>query len=205
MIRNKRNLLSWPCKWTKAILELPLGLTTCAGIVCYNCNGQGHMARSCPIRKHEVHMHCYRCNKIEHIAQDYLGNEAKDKMVSISSPNNIWDITDHPNPCRWDTVLSTYWFWLLLYHSQCQTLLHLEEKKLQSNHHKWWNVHKSQDRDSKNLLRHRNSDVQMLVMHEKPLNFDLLLSYDAIKALSSVLITQTQTVKFQGSPHVCSP
>ena len=37
----------------------------------------------------------------------------------------------------------------------------------------------------------------------KPLNFDLL-SNDAIKALSGVLITQTRIVKFQEEASVCS-
>ena len=41
-------------------------------------------------------------------------------------------------------------------------------------------------------------------MHKKPLNFDLLLSYDAIKALSGVLIMQTGTVKFQEEAFMCA-
>ena len=38
----------------------------------------------------------------------------------------------------------------------------------------------------------RNSaDIEALVVHERPLNFNLLLSYDAIKALSGVLIIRS--------------
>ena len=39
--------------------------------------------------------------------------------------------------------------------------------------------------------------VKTLAVHEKPLNFDLLLGYDAVKALGGVLITQMGTVNYQ--------
>lgn len=49
-----------------------------------------------------------------------------------------------------------------------------------------------------------STDVEVLVVHEKPLNFDLLLGYDAIKALGGVLFTQTGTVKFQKEALMCA-
>lgn len=42
-----------------------------------------------------------------------------------------------------------------------------------------------------------STDVEVLVVHEKPLNFDLLLGYDAIKALGG-------TVKFQKEALMCA-
>ena len=41
-----------------------------------------------------------------------------------------------------------------------------------------------------------SADVEALVIHERPLDFDLLLGYDAIKILYGVLITRTGMVKF---------
>ena len=40
------------------------------------------------------------------------------------------------------------------------------------------------------------TDIETLVVHERPLDFDLLLGYDAIKALGGVLNTQTRMVNF---------
>ena len=51
----------------------------------------------------------------------------------------------------------------------------------------------------------RNStDVEALVLHERPLVFDLLLGYDAIKALDGVLITQKGMVKFYEEAIMCA-
>lgn len=48
------------------------------------------------------------------------------------------------------------------------------------------------------------ADVKVLVVHEKPLNFDLLLDYGAIKALGGVLILQTRTVMFRKKAPICA-
>ena len=57
-------------------------------IVCYNCKGQGHLARDYPSRRQGARVRCYRCNKAGHLARDYPGNENRDEMASISSPDN---------------------------------------------------------------------------------------------------------------------
>ena len=49
-----------------------------------------------------------------------------------------------------------------------------------------------------------SAKIDALVVREKPLEFDLLLGFDAIKALGGVLITRTGTVQFQGEPPVCA-
>ena len=46
--------------------------------------------------------------------------------------------------------------------------------------------------------------IEELVVHERPLDFDLLLSYDAIKALGGVLITRSGTVKFCEEAPFCA-
>lgn len=48
------------------------------------------------------------------------------------------------------------------------------------------------------------ADIEALLVHEKPLNSNLLLGYDAIKALGGVLIMQTGTVKFQKEVPMCA-
>ena len=51
----------------------------------------------------------------------------------------------------------------------------------------------------------RNSaNIEELVVHERLLDFDLLLSYDAIKALGGVLITRSGTVRFFEEVPVCA-
>ena len=50
------------------------------------------------------------------------------------------------------------------------------------------------------------TDVQVQVVHERSLDFDLLLGYDAIKALGGVLIIHTDGNGkiLWGGPCVCS-
>ena len=48
-----------------------------------------------------------------------------------------------------------------------------------------------------------SANIEELVVHERPLDFDLLLGYDAIKALGGVLITRSETVKFCEEAPVC--
>ena len=51
----------------------------------------------------------------------------------------------------------------------------------------------------------RNSaNIEEQVVHERPLDFDLLLSYDAIKAFGGVLITRNGTLKFCEEAPVCA-
>ena len=47
-------------------------------------------------------------------------------------------------------------------------------------------------------------DIEELVVHERPLDFDLLLGYDAIKALGGVLITRNGTLKYCEEAPVCA-
>ena len=49
-----------------------------------------------------------------------------------------------------------------------------------------------------------SANVKALVALKKPLSFDLLLGYDAIRALGGVHITQTGTVQFQEKTPVCA-
>ena len=48
------------------------------------------------------------------------------------------------------------------------------------------------------------AEVNTLVVHERPYDFDLLLGYDAIKTLGGILITQRGMVKFCEEAPVCS-
>lgn len=55
-------------------------------VVCYRCNGRGHMARNC--RRRPTAVRCYRCNKTGHMARDCTGNGSGDKVpASTSSPS----------------------------------------------------------------------------------------------------------------------
>lgn len=55
-------------------------------VICYRCNGRGHMARNC--RRRSTAVRCYRCNKTGHMARDCAGNGDGDKVpVPTSSPN----------------------------------------------------------------------------------------------------------------------
>ena len=49
-----------------------------------------------------------------------------------------------------------------------------------------------------------SANVEALVALKKPLSFDLLLGYDAIRALGGVHITQTGAVQFQEKTSVCA-
>ena len=49
-----------------------------------------------------------------------------------------------------------------------------------------------------------SADIEVLVVHERLLDFNLLLGYDAIKALGGVLITQSGTVKFCEEAPICA-
>ena len=49
-----------------------------------------------------------------------------------------------------------------------------------------------------------SANVEALVALKKPLSFDLLLGYDAIRALGGVHITQTEAVQFQEKTPVCA-
>ena len=49
-----------------------------------------------------------------------------------------------------------------------------------------------------------SANIEELVVHERPLDFDLLLGYDVIKALGGVLITRSGTVKFCEEAPFCA-
>ena len=49
-----------------------------------------------------------------------------------------------------------------------------------------------------------SANIEELVVHERPLDFDLLLGYNAIKALGGVQITRSGTVKFCEEAPVCA-
>ena len=51
-----------------------------------------------------------------------------------------------------------------------------------------------------------SADIEALVVHERPLDFNLLHGYDAIKALGGILITRSGTVKFcEEAPKIDRP
>ena len=71
----------------------------------------------------------------------------------------------------------------------------LEEEECQSDHY-WrrsnqlsWNGTVKVRIDTGN-----SADIEALVVQERPLDFDLSLGYDAIKALSGVLITWSKVL-----------
>ena len=105
-----------------------------------------------------------------------------------------------------ETLCTALVDWLPLDHCKCGTLPCLEEEEHQSDHYKWWNVQVSWNRNSKCCTDTGNSaDVEVLVVLERQLDFDLQLGYDAIKAFGGVLITQMGIVIFcEGGPCVCS-
>ena len=49
-----------------------------------------------------------------------------------------------------------------------------------------------------------STNIEEVAVHERPLDFDLLLGYDAIKALGGVLITRSVTVKFCEEAPFCA-
>ena len=49
-----------------------------------------------------------------------------------------------------------------------------------------------------------SADIEALVVHKMLLDLDLLLGYDAIKAIGGVLITRSGTVKFSEEAPVCA-
>ena len=49
-----------------------------------------------------------------------------------------------------------------------------------------------------------SANIEELVVHQRPLDFDLLLGYDVIKALGCVLITRGGTLKFFEEAPVCA-
>ena len=49
-----------------------------------------------------------------------------------------------------------------------------------------------------------SADIEALVVHERPLDFNLLLGYDIIKALGGILITWSGRVKFCEEAPVCA-
>ena len=52
----------------------------------------------------------------------------------------------------------------------------------------------SWNRDSKGQHTGNSTDVEALVVHKRPLDFDLLRGYDAIKALGGVLIKRIEWI-----------
>ena len=139
------------------------------------------------------------------MGQECSGNEDGDEMASISAPDKLWmRAAGQPSPPQWDAMHSTLqlWFGPL----KCGTLPHLEEEERLSDHYKWWNVLVSLNWDSKDPHTHTENSavIKALVVHEKPLDFQQLLGYDAIKALGGVLITRTGMIKFCLEAPLCA-
>ena len=49
-----------------------------------------------------------------------------------------------------------------------------------------------------------SADIEARIVRERPLDFNLLLGYNAIKALCGALMTRSGTVKFCGEAPVCA-
>lgn len=69
-----------------------------AGIICYKCKGQGHMARNCASEKRQVR--CFRCNEAGHMARNCLRNEARTRWhQSHPQTTSKQGAANHPSPC----------------------------------------------------------------------------------------------------------
>ena len=56
------------------------------GVVCYRCDGQGHIAGNC--RRRLTAVCYYRCNETGHMARDCAGNGAGDKVPASTFPQS---------------------------------------------------------------------------------------------------------------------
>ena len=63
-----------------------LGPSPRSGVVCYMCNGQGHIARNC--RRRLTAVCCYRCNETGHMVRDCAGNGAGGKVPASTFPQS---------------------------------------------------------------------------------------------------------------------
>ena len=57
-----------------------------SGVMCYRCDGQGHIARNC--RRQLTAVRCYRCNETGHMARDCAGNGAGGKVPALTFPQS---------------------------------------------------------------------------------------------------------------------
>ena len=62
------------------------GPSPCSGVVCYRCDGQGHIARNC--RRRLTAVRCFRCNETGHMARDCVGNRTGGKVPASTFPQS---------------------------------------------------------------------------------------------------------------------
>ena len=140
--------------------------------------------------------------KAGHMAWDCPRNEARGKMVLIFSPDNIWMLLVIRIHITCSAFLNSGFS-----HTMVNVGLSRIWKKrsirvttISGEMHTWHGT-----RTVKICTDTGNStNVEALVVQEKPLNFDLLLAYVPIKVLGGVLITHMETVRFQEEALVCA-
>ena len=126
-------------------------------------------------------MCCYRCNKASYVARDCPGNEDRDvDLLSRQTMNEtllvIRILVNETLAARLCCVWKN--------RSVRETTISSEMCKC----HGIGTVIVRTDTGN-------SADVEALVVYERQLDFDLLLGYDAFKALGGVLITWTGMVK----------
>ena len=81
-----RDLVITAAQSTPSDDRLFQGPSPCGRVMCYRCDGQGHVARNC--RRQLTAVRCYQCNETRHMAQDCAGNEAGDKVPTSTFPQS---------------------------------------------------------------------------------------------------------------------
>ena len=174
--------------------------------MCYRCDGQGHIARNC--RRRLTAVRCYRCNETGHMARDCAGNGARDKVPALTFPQKqkldeaLPIIQVYVKETLCSAFLDSGCSCTIVFAGLCRTW---KEKGVRVT------TINGETRTCCGVgavnIRTRtgnSANVEALVALKKPLSFDLLLGYDAIRALGSVHIMQTRAVQFQEKTPVCA-
>lgn len=104
-------------------------------------------------------------------------------------------------------VFGANWHWLLLDNNRCRLVLILEERKggYQDNYRHILCVCCSVRVVTISMDKGYSAKVNVLVVHSKPLEFNLLLGFNTLQALRGIVVGPTQSVKISnGKVPVCS-
>ena len=164
-------------------------------VTCYMCNIKGHLAKDC--RKHETR--CYQCGECGHWARNCSGKRARGECMSASlfphqDVNTTLPVVGiYVDEMRYSVLIDTGCSRTIVDADWCRSWRKagVDVETIGGTSHAYCSVRVvSISTDEGN-----SAWIDVLVVHGKPLRFDLLLGVNAIKTLGGIVVGPTGSVQ----------